>query len=235
MSTYILVKALKRAGACVDYMIPDRVKDGYGLNVHLIEKAYEDGIDTVVTCDNGIAAIEEIAHAKELGMTVLVTDHHAVPFEDIKGIKIYKESKADAVVNPHQIECSYPYKELCGAAVAWKIVILLYRKIGIDEKEAMDFIENVAFATVGDVMPLTGENRILVKAGLKSIHHTTNIGMKALLECCNIEAENVDAYHLDLFLDHVSMRQAVWIQLKEHLSCFYVTGRRMPCASHQSL
>lgn len=200
MSTYILVKALKRAGACVDYMIPDRVKDGYGLNVHLIDKAYEDGIDTVVTCDNGIAAIEEIAHAKELKMTVLVTDHHAVPFEDIKGIKIYKESKADAIVNPHQIECSYPYKELCGAAVAWKIVILLYRKIGIDEKEAMDFIENVAFATVGDVMPLTGENRILVKAGLKSIHHTTNIGMKALLECCNIEAENVDAYHFGFVL-----------------------------------
>ena len=200
MSTYILVKALKRAGACVDYMIPDRVKDGYGLNVHLIDKAYEDGIDTVVTCDNGIAAIKEIAHAKELGMTVLVTDHHAVPFDDIKGIKIYKESKADAIVNPHQIECSYPYKELCGAAVAWKIVILLYRKIGIDEKEAMDFIENVAFATVGDVMPLTGENRILVKAGLKSIHHTTNIGMKALLECCNIEAENVDAYHFGFVL-----------------------------------
>ena len=148
MSTYILVKAFKRAGACVDYMIPDRVKDGYGLNVHLIDK----------------------------------------------------ESKADAVVNPHQIECSYPYKELCGAAVAWKIVILLYRKIGIDEKEAMDFIENVAFATVGDVMPLTGENRILVKAGLKSIHHTTNIGMKALLECCNIEAENVDAYHFGFVL-----------------------------------
>ena len=123
-----------------------------------------------------------------------------MPFEDIKGIKIYKESKADAIVNPHQIECSYPYKELCGAAVAWKIVILLYRKIGIDEKEAMDFIENVAFATVGDVMPLTGENRILVKAGLKSIHHTTNIGMKALLECCNIEAENVDAYHFGFVL-----------------------------------
>ena len=200
MSTYILVKALKRAGACVDYMIPDRVKDGYGLKVHMIDKAYEDGIDTVVTCDNGIAAIKEIAHAKELVMTVLVTDHHAVPFEDIKGIKIYKESKADAVVNPHQIECSYPYKELCGAAVAWKIVILLYRKISIDEKEAMDFIENVAFATVGDVMPLTGENRILVKAGLKSIHHTTNIGMKALLECCNIEAENVDAYHFGFVL-----------------------------------
>ena len=113
MSTYILVKALKRAGACVDYMIPDRVKDGYGLNVHLIDKAYEDGIDTVVTCDNGIAAIEEIAHAKELGMTVLVTDHHAVPFEDIKGIKIYKESKADAVVNPHQISVQGALRSSC--------------------------------------------------------------------------------------------------------------------------
>ena len=186
MSTYILVKALKRAGACVDYMIPDRVKDGYGLNVHLIDKAYEDGIDTVVTCDNGIAAIEEIAHAKELGMTVLVTDHHAVPFEDIKGIKIYKESKADAVVNPHQIECSYPYKELCGAAVAWKIVILLYRKIGIDEKEAMDFIENVAFATVGDVMPLTGENRTLIRAGLERLSQSDRPGVQVLLENAGI-------------------------------------------------
>ena len=202
-STFLLLTGLKRTAAvpaAVDYEIPDRIRDGYGINESIIRQAAADGVDTLLTCDNGIAAIEEIAHAKELGMTVLVTDHHAVPFEDIKGIKIYNESKADAVVNPHQIECSYPYKELCGAAVAWKIVILLYRKIGIDEKEAMDFIENVAFATVGDVMPLTGENRILVKAGIKSIHHTTNIGMKALLECCNIEAENVDAYHFGFVL-----------------------------------
>ena len=199
-STYLLYKGISRCGGHVDYQIPERIKDGYGINEQIIEKAKADGVDTIITCDNGISAISQIERAKELGMTVLVTDHHAVPFEDIKGIKIYKESKADAVVNPHQIECSYPYKELCGAAVAWKIVILLYRKIGIDEKEAMDFIENVAFATVGDVMPLTGENRILVKAGLKSIHHTTNIGMKALLECCNIEAENVDAYHFGFVL-----------------------------------
>ncbi len=200
MSTYILMVALKRVGANVDYMIPDRIKDGYGLNVHLIDKAYADGIDTVITCDNGIAAIDEIAHAKELGMTVLVTDHHAVPFTEENGKKEYIYSVADAIVNPHQKECSYPYKELCGAAVAWKTVILLYRKCGIDEAEALELLENVAFATVGDVMPLTGENRILVKEGLKRIHHTTNIGMKALIESCNIEPENVEAYHFGFVL-----------------------------------
>lgn len=200
MSTYILMVALKRVGANVDYMIPDRIKDGYGLNVHLIDKAYSDGIDTVITCDNGIAAIDEIAHAKELGMTVLVTDHHAVPFTEENGKKEYIYSVADAIVNPHQKECAYPYKELCGAAVAWKTVILLYRKCKIDEAEALELLENVAFATVGDVMPLTGENRILVKEGLKRIHHTTNIGMKALIESCNIEPENVEAYHFGFVL-----------------------------------
>ncbi len=200
MSTYILMAALKRVGANVDYMIPDRIKDGYGLNVHLIDKAYSDGIDTVITCDNGIAAIDEIAHAKELGMTVLVTDHHEVPFTEKNGKKEYIYSVADAIVNPHQKECAYPYKELCGAAVAWKMVILLYRKYGIDEAEALELLENVAFATVGDVMPLTGENRILVKEGLKRIHHTTNIGMKALIESCNIEPENVEAYHFGFVL-----------------------------------
>lgn len=200
MSTYILLVALKKAGAQVDYMIPDRIKDGYGLNVHLIDKAYADGVDTVITCDNGIAAIDEIAHAKALGMTVLVTDHHAVPFIEENGHKTYISSEADAIVNPHQLECPYPYKELCGAAVAWKTVILLYRSCGIDDKEALTFLENVGFATVGDVMPLTGENRILVKEGLKYIHHTTNIGMKALIECCNIEPENVEAYHFGFVL-----------------------------------
>lgn len=200
MSTYILLVALKKAGAQVDYMIPDRIKDGYGLNVHLIDKAYADGVDTVITCDNGIAAIDEIAHAKALGMTVLVTDHHAVPFIEENGHKTYISSEADAIVNPHQPECPYPYKELCGAAVAWKTVILLYRSCGIDDKEALTFLENVGFATVGDVMPLTGENRILVKEGLKYIQHTTNIGMKALIECCNIEPENVEAYHFGFVL-----------------------------------
>ena len=200
MSTYILMVALHRAGANVDYMIPDRIKDGYGLNVHLIDKAHADEVDTIITCDNGIAAIDEIARAKDYGMTVLVTDHHAVPFTEENGHKKYIYSVADAIVNPHQAECQYPYKELCGAAVAWKTVILLYRKCGIDEAEAYELLENVAFATVGDVMPLTGENRILVKEGLKKIHHTTNIGMKALIESCNIEPENVEAYHFGFVL-----------------------------------
>ncbi len=200
MSTYILMRGLLKANAKVSYMIPDRIKDGYGINMHLIDKAYEDGIDTIITCDNGIAAIDEIAHAKELGMTVLVTDHHAIPFDEIDGERIYKKSLADAIVNPHQIDCKYPYKELCGAAVAWKVLILLYRKLGIDEEEAFEFIENVAFATVGDVMPLQGENRILVKEGIKKIHRTKSIGMKALILQCGLVPEQVDAYHFGFVL-----------------------------------
>lgn len=199
MSTYILMRGLLKANAQVSYMIPDRIKDGYGINMHLIDKAYEDGIDTIITCDNGIAAIDEIAHAKELGMTVLVTDHHAIPYDDF-GERIYKKSQADAIVNPHQVECQYPYKELCGAAVAWKVLIHLYRKLGINDDEAFEFIENVAFATVGDVMPLQGENRILVKEGLKKIHRTKSIGMKALIFQCGLVPEEIDAYHFGFVL-----------------------------------
>lgn len=200
MSTYILLKALKRAGADVSCMIPDRIKDGYGLNVELINKAYDDKIDTIITCDNGIAAIDEIAHAKDLGMTVLVTDHHAIPFTEENGERKYIKSRADAIVNPHRVDCTYPYKELCGAAVAWKIVILLYERLGIGKEEAFEFIENAAFATVGDVMPLTGENRVIVKEGLKRIHHTKNIGMKALILQCGMEPENVESYHFGFVL-----------------------------------
>lgn len=156
MSSYILKKALLRCGADVTVAIPDRVKDGYGLNVHLIERALADGTDTIITCDNGIAAIEEIAFAKQHGMTVLVTDHHSVPFVEEDGRKRFLKSGADAVVNPHQEECSYPYKELCGAAVAWKVAVLLYEAFLVPAAEAEVFLENVAFATVGDVMPLTG-------------------------------------------------------------------------------
>lgn len=200
MSSYILYTALKKCKADVDYMIPDRIKDGYGLNISLIDRAFADGVDTIITCDNGISAIEEIGHAKSLGMTVLVTDHHAVPFDEIDGVRKYKKSPADAVVNPHQPDCTYPYKDLCGAAVAWKIVILLYEVTGIQRKEALEFLENVAFATVGDVMPLTGENRVLVKEGLKKIHHTQNIGMKALISACGMEAADVESYHFGYVL-----------------------------------
>ena len=200
MSTYVLKTALERCGAVVSIQIPDRIHDGYGLNINLIDKAHEDGIDTILTCDNGIAAINEIAHAKELGMTVLVTDHHEIPFEDIDGERRYKRSEAHAIVNPHQIECAYPYKNLCGAAVAWKVVCLLYESLGISFEEAEELLENVAFATVGDIMSLTGENRILVKEGIKRIHRTTNVGMRALIAQCGLEREQIDAFHFGFVL-----------------------------------
>lgn len=200
MATYVLKTALDRCGANASIQIPDRIHDGYGLNLRLIEKAKEDGIDTVLTCDNGIAAIEEIAYAKELGMTVLVTDHHEIPYEETDGIRTYRRSQADAIVNPHQKECAYPYKFLCGATVAWKVVCLLYEKMGISFTEAEELLENVAFATVGDIMPLTDENRILVKEGIKRIRKTNNIGMKALIAQCGLEAGQIDAFHFGFVL-----------------------------------
>lgn len=200
MATFVLKTALDRCGANVSIQIPDRIHDGYGLNLKLIEKAKEDGVDTVLTCDNGIAAIEEIAYAKELGMTVLVTDHHEIPFEDVEGQRIYKQSQADAIVNPHQQVCEYPYKQLCGAAVAWKVVCILYERMGIPLSEAEELLENVAFATVGDIMPLTGENRILVKEGIKRIRKTKNVGMKALIAQCGLDAEQIDAFHFGFVL-----------------------------------
>lgn len=200
MATYVLKTALDRCGANASIQIPDRIHDGYGLNLRLIEKAKEDGIDTILTCDNGIAAIEEIAYAKELGMTVLVTDHHEIPYEEMDGIRTYKRSQADAIVNPHQKECAYPYKFLCGAAVAWKVVCLLYERMGVLAEEAEELLENVAFATVGDIMPLTDENRILVKEGIKRIRKTNNIGMKALIAQCGLEAGQIDAFHFGFVL-----------------------------------
>ena len=200
MATYVLKTALDRCGAKVSIQIPDRIHDGYGLNRNLIEKAHEDGVDTILTCDNGISAIDEIAYAKELGLTVLVTDHHEIPYEEIDGIRVYKESQADAIVNPHQMQCAYPYKYLCGAAVAWKVVCLLYERFDVAFEEAEELLENVAFATVGDIMPLTDENRILVKEGIKRIRKTKNIGMKALIAQCGLEAEQIDAFHFGFVL-----------------------------------
>ena len=191
MATYILKKCLERAGADVSYVIPDRVKDGYGLNVRLIDDAYNEGIDTIITCDNGIAAVAEIAHARELGMTVLVTDHHEIPDE---------KPQADAIVDPHQKDCAYPYKELCGAGVAWKTMCLLFRKMNIAGELLDELLENVAFATVGDIMTLDGENRILVKEGLKRIHHTKNIGMQALINQCGLLPEDIESYHFGYVL-----------------------------------
>ena len=200
MSTYILYKGITRCGGSVDFQIPDRMKDGYGINDHLIEQADEAGIDTIITCDNGIAAIGEIAHAKSLGMTVLVTDHHEIPYTEERGERHYKRSEADAIVNPKQMECTYPYKNLCGAAVAWKVIQILYEKCDIAVEESYDFLENVAFATVGDVMDLTDENRILVREGLKRIHTTMNPGMRALILQNKLEPEQISSYHFGFVL-----------------------------------
>ena len=197
MSTYILYKGITRCGGSVDFQIPDRMKDGYGINDHLIEQADEAGIDTIITCDNGIAAIGEIAHAKSLGMTVLVTDHHEIPYTEERGERHYKRSEADAIVNPKQMECTYPYKNLCGAAVAWKVIQILYEKCDIAVEESYDFLENVAFATVGDV---TDENRILVREGLKRIHTTMNPGMRALILQNKLEPEQISSYHFGFVL-----------------------------------
>ena len=200
MSTYILYKGITHCGGKADFQIPDRMKDGYGINDHLIGQAYDAEVDTIITCDNGIAAIDEIAHAKSLGMTVLVTDHHEIPYTEENGERHYKRSKADAIVNPKQKECNYPYKNLCGAAVAWKVIQILYEKCGLAAEEAYVFLENVAFATVGDVMDLTDENRILVREGLKRIHTTTNPGMRALILQNKLEPEQISSYHFGFVL-----------------------------------
>ena len=200
MSTYILDQGIKRCGGCVKFQIPHRVNDGYGVNEHLVQEAYYAKIDTIITCDNGIAAINEIAYAKELGMTVLVTDHHEIPYIEENGGRTFLQSNADAIVNPKQKDCAYPYKELCGAAVAWKVIQVLYEKMEIPVEEAEVFLENVAFATVGDVMDLQDENRILVKEGLKRIHKTKNIGMQALILQNGLQMEQVNSYHFGFVL-----------------------------------
>ncbi len=200
-SVYILYSALSRCGAQVDYEIPDRIMDGYGVNERLISQAASEGIDTIVTCDNGIAADQELSLAKELGMTVIITDHHEVPYEEqADGTRIYRIPPADAVVNPKQADCPYPFKHLCGAAVAFKLIQVLYQESGRAEEEAFAYLENAAFATVGDVMDLLGENRILVKEGLKALNKTKNYGIRALASRNQIPPGGIKAYHIGFVL-----------------------------------
>ena len=192
-STYLLYRGLSRCGGHVDYQIPERIRDGYGINESIIRKAKEDGIDTIVTCDNGIAALEQVHLAKELGMTVIVTDHHeVVRAED--GSQILPE--ADAVVNPHRDDCPYPFAGICGGVVAYKLVQVLYEQNRIPEQEWKDMLEFAAIATVGDVMKLQDENRILVRWGLKQIPHTASAGLRALVEACGLDIYNLTAYHI---------------------------------------
>ena len=195
-ATYILLKGFKRLGANVDTYIPDRIADGYGIHNHLIEKAKEDGVDTIVTCDNGISAADQIAFAKKMGMTVVVTDHHEVPFEDTEEGRKYKLPLADAIINPKQSDCTYPNKNICGAVVAMKLVFALYEKYGIPEREKEDYLEPAAIATVGDIMDLQGENRILVKEGLLRLPHTKNKGLKALIRAIGLENQKISSYDI---------------------------------------
>lgn len=199
-ASYVLLKGLSVCGAGADTVIPHRVKDGYGLNESLLEDAAKDGIDTVVTCDNGIAAAAQIAYGRQLGLTVVVTDHHEIPYEEGEdGSRMYLLPEAAAVVDPKREDCGYPCKNICGAVVAYKLVQQLLEEYG--KKEILEeLLEIAAFATVCDLMELKDENRIIVKCGLKNMRHTKNLGLKALMEVCGIEAEKVSAYHIGFIL-----------------------------------
>lgn len=195
ISTYLLYTALKRCGADVQYEIPHRINDGYGINKSIIEDAKTNGINTIITCDNGISALEQIKYAKELGLTVIITDHHQVPFiEDENNKRTYVVPEADAIINPKQIECNYPFKELCGAGVAFKFIDVLFSEMGIPKEEVTKLIEYVAIATVCDVVDLVDENRIIVKNGLEIINQTDNLGLKALIKATGIEGKKITTY-----------------------------------------
>ncbi|WP_270566802.1 single-stranded-DNA-specific exonuclease RecJ [Clostridium beijerinckii] len=201
ISIYILYSALKRCNANVDYEIPDRIKDGYGINMNIIRQAKEDGVDTILTCDNGISAIDQIKYAKELGITVIVTDHHDIPFvEKENNVREFISLSADAVVNPKQSECNYKFKQLCGAGVAFKLVEVLYDAFNIDKKECYKFIEFLAIATVCDVVDLVDENRIFVKKGLELINSTTNLGLQELIRECELTEKTLSVYHLGFII-----------------------------------
>lgn len=195
-STYILLEGFRMLGADVDSDIPDRMKDGYGLNRNLIDRALEADVDTIITCDNGIAAAEEIAYAKSMGMTIVVTDHHEVPYTEIGGERRYILPEADAVVDPKQEDCTYPFKGLCGSAVAYKLVEALMEAMGKDAEDADYLMENVAIATIGDVMDLVDENRIFVKQGLDMLKRTENLGLKALMGCTGVNVDKLSPYHI---------------------------------------
>ena len=196
ISVFILYTALKKCGANVDYEIPDRIKDGYGINENIVKVAYDEGVDTIITCDNGISAIDQIQYAKDLGLTVIVTDHHDVPFIEKDGVRTFLSSQADAIINPKQIECEYKFKSICGAGVAFKLMEALYEEIGMDKEECYKLIEFVAIATVCDVVDLIDENRIFVKNGLEMLNNSKNIGINALKKACGLEDKEITAYHL---------------------------------------
>lgn len=196
-SSYILYRAFERIGGRPEIFTPDRVKEGYGLNERIVNEAYEKGAGLIVTCDNGIAAFDAIKAAKTLGMSVIVTDHHDIPYEeDENGNRKVLRSMADAIINPKQEDCAYPFKKLCGAGVAFKLVQVLYDRFGIPDEELFGLIQYVAVATVADVMDLEDENRIFVKYGLRQLSHTDNPGLRALIQVNSLSPDRISAYHI---------------------------------------
>lgn len=199
-STVILLKGLRECGGICDFMVPHRIEDGYGLNMNLVDKAIEQGADTILTCDNGIAAFDEIAYARERGLTVIVTDHHEVPLIWNGDTSTERLPLADAVVDPKQRECNYPFGGICGAVVAWKIVTLLMKKLGKTESSWMQYLELAAFATIGDVMELRDENRTIVTYGLKALSNTNNPGLRALISQSDLKGKTIKSYHIGFIL-----------------------------------
>ena len=199
-SGLLLKEAIIELGGCAAIFTPNRVMEGYGVNSRIVEEANARGASVLLTCDNGIAAFEAIDEAKKLGMTVIVTDHHEVPFEEHDGKKIYLLPKADAIVDPKQEDCAYPFKSLCGTGVAYQLMTLLFRRMKRTMSRQEIFLQYTAIATVADVMELVGENRILVRKGLSYLNHTNHIGLRALMEVCGIAPEQVRAYHIGFIL-----------------------------------
>lgn len=200
-STTILVKAIRACGGMVDYSVPDRVNDGYGINISIIDKALQDGIDTIVTCDNGIAAIEQVNYAKSKEMTVVVTDHHEIPFDEHNGEKCYIYSKADAIVDPKQESCEYPFKMLCGAGIAYEMMRILYEYKRAEELEELEeYKQLAAIASICDLVDLVDENRVIVRFGLDTMKDTTNKGIRALAETCAIDLSEISSYHVGFVL-----------------------------------
>ena len=208
-STYILKRGLELCGAKVDTIIPHRIKDGYGINIQLIKEAVEEEVDTIITCDNGIAAREEISYAKRMGITCIITDHHEVPYEEKEEKKVFLLPPADAIINPKREECEYPFKKICGAVVAWKLISFLQRDYMVCEEEKRILLELAGFATICDVMELRDENRIIVKEALKSMAYTRNHGLSALMKVYEISPANLSSYHIGFVLG----------------PCFNATGR----------
>jgi single-stranded-DNA-specific exonuclease len=200
MSTYILVAAIRQVGGNCDFDIPHRVRDGYGLNKRLVQDAEAAGVELIITCDNGIAAADAIRAGKEAGLTMIVTDHHIVPYREENGLQTELLPPADAIVNPHREGDQYPFKKICGAVVAWKTAIVLYELFGLDEDEKNRFMENAAFATIGDVMPLQEENRSIVRLGISKLKSTQNLGMKALMRAADVDAESITSFTIGFVL-----------------------------------